>query len=88
VAGMILFRCSDDGVFGHAEFIHHGVARSGNAEAIDGDHLALQADVFTPHITDTLSGPIGGKYLYVRVAFAAHEIETCKIASKLVTKWL
>jgi hypothetical protein len=85
---MTLFRRSDDGVFGHAEFFHHGVAGGGNAETIDGDHFALQADVFPPHITDTLSGVIGGKYLYVRVAFAAHEIETCKIASKLVTKWL
>ena len=55
---MILFRRSDHGVFGHAEFFHHGVAGSGNAETIDGDHFALQADVFPPQTTDTLSGAL------------------------------
>jgi len=72
VAGMILFRCSDDGVFGHAEFFHHGVARGGNAETIDGDHFTLQTDIFPPQTADTCLdgdalGGVNGVSPWIRV---------------------
>ena len=39
-------------VLGHAEFLHHGVARGADAEAVDAEDLALGADVFPPQAGD------------------------------------
>jgi hypothetical protein len=69
------FGRSDDVAFGHAEFFHHAIAGSGNTEAIDGDRLAWQADIFPPQTTDSLSG--GGlevSNFYDRVTIATQEI--------------
>ena len=35
------------------EFVHHDVARSRNAEAIDSDHLAFKANILLPESADS-----------------------------------
>ena len=39
-------------LLGHPEFLHDRVARGAEAEAVDGEDLAVEADVFPPQAGD------------------------------------